>query len=111
MEQNFISELKALFQKLPGIGPRQASRFIWALLDFTPDEQQKFWHSIATLPQHLRRCNECFRVFTVTAPEIIACSFCKVPSRRNNAQIMVVEKDSDLLAIERTGFYTGLYHV
>lgn len=111
MEQNFISELKALFQKLPGIGPRQANRFIWALLDFTPHEQQKLSRAVAELSSHLRRCQDCFRVFTVTTLDAAVCSFCRPSALRDGSQIMVVEKDSDLLNIERAGLYEGLYHV
>ncbi len=110
-QQNYFSELKSFFQKLPGIGPRQASRFIWAILDFTPEEHQKMVETIKSLPEYLKRCDTCFRIFNLRNKENKTCSFCAPTSQRDQTKIMVLEKDSDLLNIERTGFYTGIYHV
>ena len=105
-------------EKLPGIGPRQASRFIWAMIDFAPQEKKKLSELIDSLDQYLARCNECFRVFNVKASQDANfsrlsrfCGFCHTNSKRNRAKIMVVEKDSDLLNIEKSGAYNGLYYV
>jgi len=107
---DFFNHLRKLLEKLPGIGPRQANRFLWALLDFTDDEQNELSNAIAEIPKHLKRCNICFRAFSVKNGEKI-CSFCGLNSKRDKNKIMVLEKDSDLLNMERAGVYDGLYHI
>ena len=129
MQNDFFNELKKLFEKLPGIGPRQASRFIWAMVDFSGDERKKMAQLINSLDKHLFRCGECLRVFSVAAPHsstlgvgglqtpsvfpqgAALCSFCKPNFSRDHSKIMVVERDSDLSNIEKSGAYNGLYHV
>ena len=90
--QYFIA-LRKLFEKLPGIGPRQANRFIWALLDFVPGDQTKFGSLILDLPNQMRRCAVCFRVFPIREKETV-CSFCTPQTLR-----------------DKTKLYNGLYHV
>ena len=106
MENNFFAELKSFFQKFPGIGPRQASRFVYSLVDFSEDERKKMGEMVGGLDKHLRRCEKCFRVFTVSP-----CSFCSSTSHRDKSKIMVVEKDSDLTNFEKTGEHKGTYFV
>ena len=106
----FFVGLRKLFEKFPGIGPRQANRFIWAMLDFAPDEQKALGETILALSSRMKRCNACLRVFPITDSETI-CSFCLPSSKRDHHMLMVIERDSDLLNIEKTGIYHGLYHV
>src|SRR3989344_9193489 len=106
----FFIGLRKLFEKFPGIGPRQANRFIWALLDFTLDEQKALADAITALPSRMRRCDVCFRIFHVSDSEK-TCSFCIFSSKRDRNMLMIIERDSDLLNIEKTGMYRGLYHV
>lgn len=106
----FFIGLRKLFEKFPGIGPRQANRFIWAMLDFTPDEQKLLGEAILALPLRMRRCNLCFRVFPVSDSEK-TCSFCSSSSKRDHRMLMIIERDSDLLNVEKAGIYRGLYHV
>src|SRR3989344_3286017 len=100
ISQYFI-ELRKLFERFPGIGPRQANRFIWALLDFDVDSQKKLGQAILDLPLHMHRCTECFRVFPIKNAET-TCSFCLESTSRDISRIMIVEEDSDLLNIEKT---------
>jgi recombination protein RecR len=109
LSQYFI-ELRKLFERLPGIGPRQANRFIWALLDFDAESQKKLGQAILDLPMHMQRCSTCFRVFPIKESEK-TCSFCLENTRRNKSRIMILEQDSDLLNIEKTKLFDGLYHV
>lgn len=109
ISQYFI-ELRKLFERFPGIGPRQANRFIWALLDFDADSQKKLGQAILDLPLHIQRCIVCFRVFPIKNSETI-CSFCLENTSRDRSRIMVLEQDSDLLNIEKTKLFNGLYHV
>lgn len=112
MPTDFFNELKKLFEKLPGIGPRQAARFIWAMVDFAPEERTKISTLINSLDNHLSRCGECLRIFNKNTSGVITiCSFCHQHSKRDRSKIMVVERDSDLLNIEKSGAYSGLYHV
>lgn len=106
----FFVGLRKLFEKFPGIGPRQANRFIWAMLDFAPDEQKLLGETILALPSRMRRCDVCFRVFPVSDSET-TCSFCSSSSKRDHCMLMIIEHDSDLLNIEKAGIYRGLYHV
>lgn len=109
MHSNFFTDLKELLEKLPGIGPRQASRFIWAMLDFEQKEREKLASLINSLDQNLTRCDECFRAYLAT--KSLICSFCQSNSSRDHSKIMVLERDSDLLNVEKTKIYSGLYHV
>lgn len=81
-------------------------RFIWALLDFSEDERKQFAGLILSLDQHLKRCEICFR-----ASHSPVCAFCANNSKRDRSKIMVVEKDSDLITMEKSGVYNGLYHM
>lgn len=129
MENDFFTELKIFFQKLPGIGPRQAGRFIYSLVDFSPEDRKKMGESVLSLDKYLRRCENCFRIFSTSPPERDnsssppplrssergrggeVCNFCDSNSRRDKFKIMIVEKDSDLLNFEKTGIHKGLYFV
>ena len=108
---DFFQELKAFFQKFPNIGPRQAGRFIYSLVDFSESERKKMGEMISELDKSLRRCENCFRIFTTSHPEVGICSFCAESSNRDKSKIMVVEKDSDLLNFEKTNSFKGLYFV
>lgn len=106
MNSDYPAQLKKLLEKLPGIGPRQAARFVWAMLDFSAEERKKMAELIGALDKNLIRCAECFRA-SKTSP----CSFCAPGGSRDKSKIMVVEKDSDLVNIEKSKIYGGLYHV
>jgi recombination protein RecR len=108
MGDNFFQELKSFFQKLPGIGPRQASRFIYSLVDFSDEDRKKMGELVLSLNQYLKRCEHCFRIFS-GGMEI--CNFCDKNSRRDHSKIMIVEKDNDLINFEKTGVHKGIYFV
>jgi len=97
--------LVRLFQKLPGVGPRQGTRFVLSLLGRDETELAELGEAIATLKKSVRFCTECFNV-----SDEQLCSVCANP-RRDASKVMVVEKITDLDSIERTGLYRGLYHV
>ena len=104
MNQKFKNTIK-LLKKLPGVGPRQAARFILALLDKDESELRELGQAIVNLKKDIRFCRECFNV-----SENGSCHVCSDP-KRDNAKILVVEKVTDLDSIEKTGLYKGLYHV
>lgn len=100
-----FKRIQKQFQKLPGVGPRQAARFVLALLEKSESEVQEFGEAIYGLKQNIKLCPECFNL-----SDNGLCTVCASPSR-DKAKILVVEKVTDLDSIEKTGLYKGLYHV
>jgi len=98
--QNLIEE----FGKLPGIGPKTASRLTFYLLTRPADEIVEFAKAIENLKVNLTTCQTCFNI-----AETNPCVICSDPSR-DTSKICVLEEPLDVIAIERTGF-KGLYHV
>lgn len=102
-----IDELTQAFAHLPGIGPRQAKRFVFHLLSVSSAERAKLSELIATIGKDVRQCPECMRY--AHGRESL-CTYCADASR-DNSLLMVVEKDQDLAAVERAGTYKGRYFV
>jgi len=100
-----VSKLIQELNKLPGIGPKSAQRLAYYLLR-APEEQTKLLvDAILSIKQKTRLCSVCFNV-TDADP----CSICR-SSQRDRTKICIVEQPQDILALEHTGIYTGLYHV
>lgn len=101
------------FQRFPGIGPRQAQRFVYALLDTENETVLALAAALHELKNTVLRCQECWRACSVddakrTTTKVV-CAACKnavVP-----CSILVVEKDQDCEAVEKSGAYQSLYHV
>ncbi len=108
MEPNYFLELRNLLEKLPGVGPRQAARYVWAFLDFGKKDREKLADLLENLDKNLKRCDECFRAFMGAG---VICGFCSPTSRREHSKIMILERDSDLLNMEKSGVCKGLYHI
>ncbi|MDP3792463.1 MAG: recombination mediator RecR [bacterium] len=104
MNQKFKNTIK-LLQKLPGVGPRQAARFVLALLEKDESELSELGQAIVNLKKDIRSCKECFNL-----SENGSCHICSDP-KRDQSKLLVLEKVTDLDAIEKTGLYKGLYHV
>lgn len=100
-----FKQIQKLLQKLPGVGPRQAARFVIALLDKPETELQELGTAIYTLKKEIGFCQTCFNI-----SDNHHCAVCHSSNREQN-KIMVVEKVTDLDSIEKTGLYKGLYHV
>ena len=94
-----------MFQKLPGVGPRQAARFVIALMDKPEEELQEFGRALSNLKKEISFCSVCFNI-----SDNGHCDICNDP-KRDSTKLLVVEKVTDLDSIERTGLYKGLYHV
>lgn len=104
MNLKFKQTIK-LLQKFPGVGPRQAARFLLALLEKDDSELRELGQAIANLKKDIRFCRECFNV-----SEDVNCHICS-DTRRDLSKLLVVEKVTDLDSLEKTGLYKGLYHV
>ena len=108
MEQkHFTHQLADAFQQLPGIGPHQARRFVASLLEKDPACAQHLATLLFALHKNIKRCESCFWAFE---GEGAACHIC-ADAKRTSAQLLVVEKDTDLEAVERAGAYTHRYFV
>ncbi len=114
---NPIDKLTELFERFPGIGPRQARRFVQFLLVSSPTARNELSKLIKQLGAQTSQCKKCFRWFVrATAqggvsPKAMTglCVIC-ADSHRDNALLFVAEKDADLENVERSGF-GGLYFV
>ncbi len=101
-----IDKLTQLFEQFPGIGPKQARRFVQYLLTTSPAVRGTLAEQVQALGSHTAQCKKCFRWFTKDAKESL-CSVCGSESR-DKATLFVVEKDADIDNVERSG-YKGLY--
>jgi recombination protein RecR len=100
-----VARLMEEFSRLPGIGPKTASRLVFYLLR-APDEQaHALAEALAALKDNVRFCSRCFNI-TLDDP----CAIC-ASTTRDQRLICVVEEPLDVLAIERTGSWRGVYHV
>ena len=102
-----VQRLIDAFSRLPGIGPKTASRLTFHLLRGAADLSQNLSEALAGLRANTAYCQQCFNV---TTADRTLCEICAHPQRDPNI-ICVVEEPLDVLALERTGGYEGLYHV
>jgi recombination protein RecR len=102
-----IQKLINAFEKLPGIGPKSASRLAFYLLRSSDNVADELALALTDLNQKISFCQECFNI-TVAGRE--RCEVCDDP-QRDSTLLCVVEESLDVLAIERTGGYFGKYHV
>lgn len=104
MDSQFKKVAK-LLQKLPGVGPRQAARFVLALLDKPDSEVEELGYAISNMKRDISVCQQCFNI-----SDGPLCTVCTNPAR-DRSKLLVVEKVTDLDSIEKTSLYKGLYHV
>ena len=100
-----MDNLVAQLTRLPGIGTRTAQRLAFHILAVPSDEANALGHAIADVKERVRPCRECGNL---TEDEL--CGVC-VDTRRDRTVICVVEQPVDVLSLERTHEYRGLYHV
>jgi recombination protein RecR len=100
-----IARLVEELQRLPGVGRKTAQRLAFHLLRQPTAEAERLAQAILDAKQNLRTCSVCHNI-----TEQDPCGFCS-SSTRNHKQICVVESAQDILNVERTRSYQGLYHV
>lgn len=114
MASNIIQELVELFMGFPGIGPRQARRFVEYLVRQPAGKLGRLNQAIERLQKDTRHCERCQHWFVVngqpTANGTWLCSICRDPNR-DGTTMLAVEKDVDLENLERAGDYKGRYFV
>ena len=99
--QDLIDELG----RLPGVGPKSAQRIAFWLLEQSQADIERLAAVLMTVKEHTRMCSVCFNV-----TDEQTCRICRDP-RRDRSLICVVEESKDVVAIERTREFHGLYHV
>jgi len=100
-----IQDLIAELSRLPGIGPKGAQRIAFYLLDADEADVTTLAETILRAKRTVKFCRTCFN-----ATEDEVCRICRDP-RRDQTKICVVEESKDIIAIERTREFRGLYHV
>ena len=102
-----IQRLIEYFMRLPGIGPRQASRFAYNLLDQDQKTIEGFAAALGELSSSVSRCKECFRGIEKKNGK----NFCESCARDEINAVLIVEKDQDIETISKTGLWHDAYHL
>jgi len=112
-----IQKLIDLFSKFPTVGPRTAARFVFYLLKLPKEEIENLLSSISDLKKTIKICKLCFNPFQdepsfaeATADKGELCPICSNPSR-DRTLLCVIEKETDLIVIDKTKKYNGLYFI
>ena len=100
-----LAKLIEYFQKLPSIGPKSAQRLALHILKMNTEDVENFAHAMIEAKTTIKYCNTCFNISSSDP-----CEICSSVSR-NKDIICVVQEAKDLIAIEKTNEYKGLYHV
>ena len=100
-----VTQLINELAKLPGIGKKSAERLAYYILRVNRTEALALADSIRNVKEHVRYCRTCYNL-----SEQDECEIC-LDSRRNRRLLCVVEQPRDLIVLEQTGLYQGLYHV
>ena len=100
-----LERLVEEFSRFPGVGRKTAQRLAFRVLSYTPEEARNFAEAIVRVKEQIRPCSSCF-IFTDNDP----CDICS-SSSRERSQLCVVEQANNVLPIEKSGIFHGLYHV
>lgn len=100
-----LAKLIEEFQKFPGVGPKSAQRMAFYVLDMSTEAAAAFANSVIEAKEKVKHCSVCFHL-----SEQEPCEICS-DTRRDRQTICVVAEARDLVALERTREYKGLYHV
>jgi recombination protein RecR len=102
-----IEKLKNIFRDFPTVGQRTAGRFVYYLLKLPKEKIDELTNAILELKNKVKLCSACFNPFE---GENTICQICQ-DSQRNKNLLCIVEKETDLLSIENTKKYNGLYFI
>lgn len=100
-----IARLIEEFQRLPGIGPKSAQRLAFFILRSDEESAKRLADAILEVKRSVKLCSQCFNLAEGDLCEICA------SEKRDRSVLCVVEEPRDVVAIERSGGYSGLYHV
>lgn len=105
MEQGIIENLIKELTKLPGIGRKTAQRLAFFILSMPKEEAKSIANAIIEVKEKARFCKNCFNI-----SDEETCIICR-NSSRDSSKLCVVEEPSNIIVIERSGVFNGLYHV
>ncbi|HTR45659.1 MAG TPA: recombination mediator RecR [Thermodesulfovibrionales bacterium] len=105
MTQGIIENLIQELTKLPGIGRKSAQRLAFFILTMPAEEAKGIAKAIEEVKERARFCSRCFNI-----TDADLCELCRDP-HRDHSKVCVVEEPSNILVVERSGVYRGLYHV
>ncbi len=107
---NPINRLEEIFSNFPGIGPRQARRFVYYLLNKPQNSVKELTQLIEDVRRLSTECDQCHRVFLFKKPGDRSCNVCSDPNR-DQTTLMILARDSDFESVEKSGVYKGLYFI
>jgi recombination protein RecR len=107
---DIIDKLSEIFKEFPGIGERQARRFVYFLMSRTPAYSENLAMLMSELKQDVKQCTECFRFFISGRNKTNLCDICSNPNT-DTSLLMVIEKDSDLESVKKSRVYNGKYFI
>src|SRR3989338_3304565 len=107
---DIIDKLSEIFKEFPGIGERQARRFVYFLMSRNGAYADNLSGLISELKKETRQCNECFRFFSVKNSSNKICEIC-ANTNADSSILIVVEKDSDLESVKKSRVYNGKYFI
>ncbi|MFA6511500.1 MAG: toprim domain-containing protein, partial [Candidatus Paceibacterota bacterium] len=106
---DIIDKLTEIFKEFPGIGERQARRFVYYLMARNGAYSENLAELIKDLKKETAQCKECFRFFILNKNEK-TCDIC-ANANTDSSTLMIIEKDSDLESIKKSSVYHGKYFV
>lgn len=107
---NSIEKLTQIFSHFPGIGPRQARRFVYYLLTRASGSLEELAQNIKDLKNDVAKCDDCQRFYEKKNNKTNLCKIC-ADSNRDHSILMIVQRDIDLESVERNGGFDGIYFV
>ena len=107
---DIIDKLSEIFKEFPGIGERQARRFVYFLMSRNPTYSENLVGLISELKKEIGQCKECFRFFIWNSKKEKVCEIC-ANINIDPSTLLVVEKDSDLESMRKSRVYNGKYFV
>lgn len=107
---NSIQKLIEIFSHFPGIGPRQAKRFVYYLLTRNNGAVDELVKNISSLKTDVASCIDCKRYFEKKNNKAELCNIC-ADQNRDRSTLMIVQRDIDLESVEKNGGFNGIYFV
>jgi recombination protein RecR len=107
---DIIEKLTEVFKEFPGIGERQAKRFVYFLIFRNGEYANNLSKLVLELKKEVSQCKECFKFFLGSKTKRDICEICGSPNT-DSSLLLVVEKDSDLESISKSGVYHGKYFI
>ncbi|MFA5838528.1 MAG: toprim domain-containing protein [Candidatus Paceibacterota bacterium] len=107
---NVLEKATEIFSKFPGIGPRQSKRFVFFLLSKGESFLDELIKVLERLKKEITMCSSCYRFFSTDKRENKMCEIC-LNKNRDSSLLMIVEKDTDLENLEKSGIYKGFYFI